>query len=222
MRKKKKIKVHYGRIFLALLIISLIIYLILTFVHFPIRNIFVYNNTILSDQEIIDMAGIKNYPSIFSLTSREMEKRLEKSIYIQRATIKKKKLKEIYIEIEENYMLFYDSNKNLSILKDGRETEEKITGPYLINYITDTLYEEFVSKMKNIDREIIERISEIKYDPNSVDTERFLFTMNDGNYVYLTLSSFKKINNYVDILKNFENQKGILYLDSGEYFQVLE
>lgn len=222
MRKKKKIKVHYGRIFLALLIISLIIYLILTFVHFPIRNIFVYNNTILSDQEIIDMAGIKNYPSIFSLTSREMEKRLEKSIYIQRATIKKKKLKEIYIEIEENYMLFYDSNKNLSILKDGRETEEKLTGPYLINYITDTLYEEFVSKMKNIDREIIERISEIKYDPNSVDTERFLFTMNDGNYVYLTLSSFKKINNYVDILKNFENQKGILYLDSGEYFQVLE
>lgn len=222
MRKKKKIKVHYGRIFLALLIISLIIYLILTFVHFPIRNIFVYNNTILSDQEIIDMAGIKNYPSIFSLTSREMEKRLEKSIYIQRATIKKKKLKEIYIEIEENYMLFYDSNKNLSILKDGRETEEKLTGPYLINYITDTLYEEFVSKMKNIDCEIIERISEIKYDPNSVDTERFLFTMNDGNYVYLTLSSFKKINNYVDILKNFENQKGILYLDSGEYFQVLE
>lgn len=46
--------------------------------------------------------------------------------------------------------------------------------------------------------------------------------MNDGNYVYLTLTSFKKINNYVDILKNFENQKGILYLDSGEYFQVLE
>ena len=76
--------------------------------------------------------------------------------------------------------------------------------------------------MQLIDRTIINRVSEIKYDPNSVDEERFLFTMNDGNYVYLTLTSFKKINNYVDILKNFENQKGILYLDSGEYFQVLE
>ncbi|MBD9085093.1 cell division protein FtsQ, partial [bacterium] len=68
----------------------------------------------------------------------------------------------------------------------------------------------------------LKRISEIKYDPNSVDEERFLFTMNDGNYVYLTLIHLEKINNYVDILKNFENKKGILYLDSGEYFKVME
>ena len=149
-------------------------------------------------------------------------KKLEKNIYIKNATIKKKKLKEIHIEIEENYVLFYDSTKNVSILKDGSQSKEISDGPYLVNYITDTLYDEFISKMQLIDRTIINRVSEIKYDPNSVDEERFLFTMNDGNYVYLTLTSFKKINNYVDILKNFENQKGILYLDSGEYFQVLE
>jgi cell division septal protein FtsQ len=76
--------------------------------------------------------------------------------------------------------------------------------------------------MQNIDTDIINRISEIKYDPNNVDEERFLLTMNDGNYVYLTLSHFDKINSYVDIIKNFENQKGILYLDSGEYFKVYD
>ena len=76
--------------------------------------------------------------------------------------------------------------------------------------------------MSKINRDILNRISEIKYDPNSVDKERFIFTMNDGNYVYLTLIHFEKINNYVEILKNFESQKGILYLDSGEYFQVYE
>ena len=217
-RKKKKLKIHYGRIFLALLIL----YMIISFVRFPIRNIYIYHNTILSDQEIIDLAGLQNYPSIFSMTSREIEKKLEKNIYIKHATIKKKKLKEIHIEIEENYVLFYDSTKNVSVLKDGSQSKEISDGPYLVNYITDTLYDEFISKMQLIDRTIINRVSEIKYDPNSVDEERFLFTMNDGNYVYLTLTSFKKINNYVDILKNFENQKGILYLDSGEYFQVLE
>ena len=196
--------------------------MIISFVRFPIRNIYIYHNTILSDQEIIDLAGLQNYPSIFSMTSREIEKKLEKNIYIKNATIKKKKLKEIHIEIEENYVLFYDSTKNVSVLKDGSQSKEISDGPYLVNYITDTLYDEFISKMQLIDRTIINRVSEIKYDPNSVDEERFLFTMNDGNYVYLTLTSFKKINNYVDILKNFENQKGILYLDSGEYFQVLE
>ena len=76
--------------------------------------------------------------------------------------------------------------------------------------------------MAEVNRDILNRISEIKYDPNGVDEERFLLTMNDGNYVYLTLIHFKKINNYVDILKNFENQKGVLYLDSGEYFKVFE
>lgn len=221
-KKQKRLKIRYERVFLFLLVFGLFIYLMASLIHFPIKNIYIYNNTILSDQEIIDLAGIKNYPSIFSKTTREMEKRLEKNIYIKNATVKKKKLKEIHIEIEENYALFYNSSKGVTILKDLTEVSNELDGPYLVNYVTDTLYDEFVKKMSLIDREVINRISEIKYDPNSVDEERFLFTMNDGNYVYLTLTYFKKINNYVNILKNFENQKGILYLDSGEYFKVLE
>ena len=46
--------------------------------------------------------------------------------------------------------------------------------------------------------------------------------MNDGNYVYLTLNKFLKINSYLDIVKEFNNKKGILYLDSGEYFKILQ
>ena len=44
--------------------------------------------------------------------------------------------------------------------------------------------------------------------------------MNDGNYVYLTLNKFNKINNYLEIVRTFNNVKGILYLDSGEYFEI--
>ena len=43
--------------------------------------------------------------------------------------------------------------------------------------------------------------------------------MNDGNYVYLTLKKFDNINKYVDMIKSFDNKKGILHLDSGEYFK---
>ena len=46
--------------------------------------------------------------------------------------------------------------------------------------------------------------------------------MNDGNYVYLTLDKFNKIDKYLEIIKSFNNKKGILYLDSGEYFEVKE
>ena len=74
--------------------------------------------------------------------------------------------------------------------------------------------------MSSIDYDIIKRISEIRYDPNEVDDGRFFLMMNDGNQVYLTLNKFTKIDNYLDIIKEFDNKKGILYLDSGEYFEV--
>ena len=46
--------------------------------------------------------------------------------------------------------------------------------------------------------------------------------MNDGNLVYINLKKMESLNNYVSIIKNFENKKGILRLDSGEYFTILE
>ena len=84
----------------------------------------------------------------------------------------------------------------------------------------DNIYSDFLNSISSIDYDIVKRISEIKYDPNEVDEGRFLLTMNDGNYVYLTLNKFDKIDNYLDIIKEFDNKKGILYLDSGEYFEV--
>ena len=138
------------------------------------------------------MAGIRDYPSTFSISNYKIRKNLEKNIYINKAIIKKKNLKEIYIKVEENYPLFYDSNKNKMILKNKKEVDEQKSCPVLINYITDTLYDDFINSMLKIDYDIINRISEIKYDPNDVDEERFLFTMDDGNYVYLTLDRWEE------------------------------
>ena len=76
--------------------------------------------------------------------------------------------------------------------------------------------------MEELNLDILTRISEIEYKPNDVDQERFFLIMNDGNYVYLTLYKFNNMNKYLNIIKTFENKKGILYLDSGEYFDVFD
>ena len=80
--------------------------------------------------------------------------------------------------------------------------------------------------MKEVDRDIINRISEIKYDPSKVDKERFIFTMSDGNYVYITLDKLKSINNYVkislEIINKFGKKNGTLNLDAGEYFEIFK
>lgn len=220
--KKRSIKIRYGRVVLALIILFLVIYIFNQFVKFPIKNIYISNNSILSDQQIIDIAGLTDYPSIITTSNSIIKRRLEKNVYIKRAKVYKKKLKEVYINVEENYPLFYDSSLKKTILKDKSKVDIDISSALLVNYVPDTIYNNFLDCMSKVDRKILSRISEIKYDPNSVDNERFLLSMNDGNYVYLTLIYFEKINNYVEILKNFEEKKGILYLDSGEYFQVYE
>ena len=222
IKKVKKRKIRFGRIFLVLIILFLLFYLLANIFKFPIKNIYVKGNNILSDQEIIEIAQIENYPSIFRKSSNEMKKRLEKNIYIKKAKITKKYLREVHITIEDNYPLFYDSDKKKTILLNKKKTTEKLNAPLLINYVPDTIYNLFLEKMSSLDYDTIKRISEIKYDPNEVDEERFLLTMSDGNYVYLTLEKFEVINNYVDIIKTFNNKKGILYLDSGEYFKIME
>jgi len=229
IKKVQKIrvrKIRYGRIFLVLLILGLIVYLINSLIDFPVKNIFIYDNQILSDQQIIELVELQDYPSIFYKTSSEMVYILEKNIYVKKATVKKKKLKEIHIYIEENRPLFFDATSKKTVFENKKTLDENLNVPLLINYVPDTIYNDFIKKMSTINVEILNRISEIKYDPNNVDQERFLLTMSDGNYVYLTLEKFAQINKYtdiyLDIIDKYGNKLGILYLDSGEYFKILE
>lgn len=227
VKKIKKVrKIRYGRIFLILIILFLIFYALFNFIDFPIKNIYIKNNTILSDQEIIELANLEDYPSIFKYSEYDIEKSLNKNIYINSSSVKKVSLSKIYIEIDENYPLFRYSTDSLTYLKNGKTVEEVFNVPEIINYVPDSLFEEFIKKFKTIDRNIIEKISQIEYKPNEVDNERFLLYMNDGNYVYLNFKSFENIDKYSSILVQIENKygskKGILYLDEGDYFKILE
>ena len=79
-----------------------------------------------------------------------------------------------------------------------------------------------ISKFALIDKGVIDKISEIEYTSTSYDSERFLLYMNDGNQVYITLNKIKEFNNYFKIKKELGKHKGILYLDSGNYFEIKE
>jgi len=46
--------------------------------------------------------------------------------------------------------------------------------------------------------------------------------MDDGNSVYMTITKFERLNYYNDVLPQLDGRKGILYLDSGNHFQIME
>ncbi|MDD4282618.1 MAG: FtsQ-type POTRA domain-containing protein [Bacilli bacterium] len=220
--KRKKRRLNFKKMFFCFAFLFLFISLIKIIINMPIKNIYIYNNQILTDQQIIELAKLENYPSTLKSLSVIIKSRLEKNEYIEEVNVLKKKLSEVHIEVKENYPIFMNRISNKTILLDGREVEEKFPVPTLINIVPDTKYDIFLEKMKLLDREILYRISEIEYNPNDVESNRFLFYMNDGNYVYIVLDKFPSINSYVDIIKNFENKKGILYLDYGNHFTIID
>lgn len=222
VQKRKKRKLLYGRIFLALFLVGLLVYLFFSVIGYKIKNIYVSGNSVLTDQEIISFAGLEEYPSTFSNLCIPLKQKLEKNDLIKKATVTKKGLYKIYIKIEENRPLFYQSTSSKTVLLDHKKVDGEFDVPTLLNYVPDHIYDRFLSKMEQIEPEILKRISEIEYKPNEVDKNRFLLSMQDGNYVYLTLSRFSNVNQYVDIIRKFEHKKGILYLDSGEYFKIYE
>lgn len=221
---KKKIKIRILPIIIIIFILTLLSGSVYLLSLIPIKNIYISGNNYLKDQEIIELAKIENYPSFLKTRTKDMKKNIKKSPYVKSVTIKKKILGIVDIQIEEYNILFRKEENNKIILEDKEELidDEKFQVPILLNYIPDTKYDSFIKGMNQVTPSIKNQISEIRYYPNTQDEDRFLLYMNDGNYVYLTLTKFKQINYYEDVLEKLDGKKGILYLDSGNHFKIME
>jgi len=222
MQKKKKYKLNLKRVIIVALIIYFMFFLINTILNMPIKNIYIYNNVILSDQEIIDIAKLSNYPSYFKTLESSVKKRLNDNDLVTEVKVSKKHFSEIHIYVTETKVLFYNELQKNTVIKGNIIIDGNKSTTTLINYVPDVIYEELVTVYSEITDPVSSRVSEIEYRPSSVDSERFLLSMTDGNYVYVTLNTLTTLNEYIDIIKTFNGQKGILYLDAGAYFEVME
>ena len=222
---KKTRKLKKGVIVLIFLILLCLIFAIIYFAFGnKIRNIYVIDNNILSDQEIINLAKLENYPNFYTTFSSKIKKNIMKNDYIKDVRIRKGFLS-VYIYVSEYKVLFIREDNNTVVLENKKEipyNKEIIDAPILINYVPDTKYDEFIKKYLRLDDEVTSKISEIKYDPNEYDSDRFLLYMNDQNSVYVTITKLELLNKYLDAVQKFNGKKGILYLDSGNYFEIKE
>ncbi len=217
----KKFKIRYGRVLIFFLVVALIVLVVVNLVCLRFSNIFISGNSYLSDQYIIELAGLQDYPKVFFTLSSSIKSKISDSVYIESLDVKKR-FTSVYISVVENRPLFYDSVNDYIVLKDGSHTTDFFNLPILSDSVPSDVYNKFVEKMSVIDVDVLSIISEIYYRPNDVDNELFLFSLNDGNYIYVNLDKFDSVNRYFDMVVNFNNHKGVLYLDSGEYFKILD
>lgn len=221
MEEEKVVKkFSFVKLVLVLLIMYIIGFLCYKVAISRITNIYIKNNNILTDQEVIDASGLRNYPSFILTTNYSIKNKLLKNDLVKKVKVKKGFWGKVYIDIEEYKPLFIYEDK--VILDNKNEVDLDISLPILVNKVDDDILDKLISKYESINDEIKLMISEIKYDPNDIDKERFLFTMSDGNYVYITLYKLSSIDEYLKITSTLKDKKGILYLDSGNYFEVFK
>ena len=223
----KKTKLKLFNFLLVLLVLVGLFFGVKRLLSESIHTIVISGTSYLTDDYLLELSGLKDYPSFFLLQRGKTCKKVVGSDYIDSCKIIKKWGYGIELKVKEERPLFYDMNQNKYILSSSKGVEEDSISrafrvPRLLNYVPDTKYNNFITDMSKVKEDTLSKISDIEYQPNDYDKDRFLLYMDDGNMVYLTLTKFKMINHYNEVLSQLEGHKGILYLDSGNHFKIME
>ncbi len=219
-KTKKKRKLKKIRFLFLLFFIVGISFAFIKLFDVRIYSIKIKGNKILTDQEVIETAKLEDYPSFFETLSYTIKKRLLKNNYIESVKVTKGFLS-VNITIKEKKILYIDKETNYKYTYNSKFKDDKsICVPYLIESVPEGKMKRFIKAMNKINSDMICQMSEIKYDPNDIDEDRYYVYMNDGNSVYLTVNKFDKINKYNTILEKIGKQNGTLYLDYGDYFEA--
>ena len=223
--KRKKLKLIPALI--VLLILGGLFFGTYVFINTKLKNIIIYNNNYLTDDYIIKLADIYDYPKFWLINTSKSAKKLKGSPYIKDVKIKRKFYNVLTISVTENLPIYFNNSDSTIVFEDGESVakEEAIDLfriPRVINYVPNDKVNSFIKDMGKVKRDILGKIADIEYVPNEYDKDRFLLYMDDGNMVYLTLTKFEMINYYNEVLGQLEGHKGILYFDSGNHFEIKE
>ncbi len=220
-KKEKKININYKKIIIVFAIILFAVLVFFWYRSLKVKSIYVTGNSLVKESEILEETNLLKYPYLHEVNENNIKNKLKNNKLINSVKVSKSISGKVIIYIEENKVLYQGTNGKYTLSnKDEIELDNPPLGiPTLMNDCTD-VRAKFIDKLLLIDKDIMKHISEIEYKPTDLDKERFMFYMTDGNYVYITLSKISLINSYNEIYPTLEGKKGILYLDSGNHFEI--
>ncbi len=222
--KKKKKRLRFKSV-LFLLLLGYLIYMLGVYIYkLPVKNIYIKGNNILTDQEIIDAAKLKNYPSIHKYSTKKIKKNIKQLELVDDVKVTKDILGKVIITVTEAKPLFYyrpDNKIYLSNQKVVEDNSKYIGIPILINYVPKKILDDLIKYYAELNDDVIQQINEIEYSPDekegiTLDENRFIIRMNDTNTVFIDTLNIAKLNNYQRIIAALEDGvHGYIYLNSN-------
>ena len=229
MAKKivKKKKVRLSRLLILIAILFSLFFAVYFYINTPIRNIIISGTTHIRDDDLLALAEIIDYPSFWFTRRSAVEEKLLTHPLVESVEVRKEFFNVIRIDITENRaMLFNDSTNTITFSNEETIDRQLVPGvfriPRLLNNVPEEQYKILIRELAKLNPSILGKISEIEYRPNDFDQDRFLLFMDDGNLAYVTLTKFNMIDLYNDIVVRLGGNRGILFLDSGNHFRIME
>lgn len=230
-KTKKRLKLRVKVLFKILLFTGVVCALFFHVKNLTIKNIIINGNELIKDVEIIEQAGISNYPRIFELDKKDTIKKIKNIELIDTVSIKRNIFGQLNIDVTEKEILFYYKYNQKYVTSDNEQVEDNVSligYPTLINFTPDTSLKELIKGLNKIDPNIIKMINEIEYTPYKKSdgttleesslyiNSRFTLYMNDENTVIIDTINFKRLQSYPTayVSLNMDTIKGTLHLDA--------
>ncbi|WP_456275581.1 cell division protein FtsQ/DivIB [Bacillus sp. AK128] len=228
-RQKANRRLIFSVSIFFLLIIG-ILYLQSPFSH--IATIEVNGNVHVSEGEIINLSGLSNETSIWSVKSDLIIEKIKKNKEIKKVVIKRSLPNTVLISVEEMKRVAYAMNEgnivpileNGLVLEPSDETYLHSDAPLLMNWETGSALQEMASELAKLSPAITNSISEVHHTPQESDPFQITLFMNDGHEVRSTITDFaKKMSAYPAIVNQLDpNLKGIIHMEVAYYFESYE
>jgi cell division protein FtsQ len=220
-----------------LFFLSFFFLLLLLMVYFQsplshVRNVIVQGNYFVTEADIIKLSKINNGTSMWNLEKEEVTDRLLSHKEIANVSIDRQFPSTVRLNVEEYSRIgyLYRDDKYYPILETGQYLDElpknefPADAPFLIDFTQGEILAELSAELQKVSSRLIERISEIYYEPTDNDALAIVLYMTDGIEVHTSIRNLSEnLAPYPSIVKELdENKKGILHMRMSPYFEELE
>ncbi|MEO4053616.1 FtsQ-type POTRA domain-containing protein [Solibacillus sp. CAU 1738] len=227
-RKRTNIK------FIVLTTVFVFILFLLLYFQSPysnIKKIEVNGSVIESELFYLKQSGLKQDDSMWGFRKNEVEAALMENNWVKSATVERKLLTKVIIQIEEWQKVAYISKDNhfYPMLENGVILEEQsellpLDAPIFLSFEDEDLRKRLLKELVKLDKEVLALISQINATPTSTDPFAITLFMNDGYEVRAEITTLaSKLNYYPSIIAQIEStegyEKGIIDIEVGSYYR---
>lgn len=220
-----------------ILLLSLFFLLIACVVYFQsplsqVKKIDIQGNEKISKAEILEVTGLTEGLNIWKVDKKLTKKKLKALPEIKDAVVKIGFPNVLQINLVEYDTVayvqsdqeFYPLLETGEILKKRKEIEMYGSAPILSNFKTGDILLDMVEELKKLPQEIVNVISEIRYEPKETDKYHIYLFTNDGNEVRATIPTFSaKMVHYPSYISQLDpHVKGVIDLEVGSFFKAFE